>query len=81
MAVIAANRSKLNQPRFKSLEVTVGIGLNVSILFGLEVSVEAMVHSFAEVLMDNPFIYVWGGVAFLGGPRLGTLPLPIQTRD
>lgn len=53
---------------FIDLEVTVGFKINVSILFGLEVSVKAMLHSFAEVLMKNPFVLlscVWCGVAFL----------------
>lgn len=54
--------------RFNVLEVMAGIKINVSILFGLEVSVKAMFHSFAEVLMKNPFVLltgVWCGVAFL----------------
>ena len=54
--------------RFNDLEVTVGIKINVSILFGLEVSVKAMFYPFAEVLMENPFVLllcVWCGVAFL----------------
>jgi hypothetical protein len=54
--------------RFGSLEATAGIEINVSILFGLEVSVEAMFSLFAEVLMKNSFVYlscVWCGVAFL----------------
>ncbi len=54
--------------RFNGLEITVGIEINVSILFGLDVSVEAVVHSIVEVLMENPFTLiacVWCGVAFL----------------
>ena len=61
-------RSKVAVADFHGLEVTVGIQINVSILFGLEVSVKAMIHFFAEVLMDNPFVLlscVWCGVAFL----------------
>ena len=42
--------------------------INVSILFGLDVSVKAVINLITEVLMENPFILligVWCGVAFL----------------
>jgi hypothetical protein len=64
----------INKPRkaylhkINGLEVKVGFEVNVSILFGLEVSVKAIVHYFAEVLMENSFVLftcVWCGVAFL----------------
>ena len=51
----------------QGLEVTANIDIRVSILFGLEVSGDALVF-FAEVLMKNLnviFTCVWCGVAFL----------------
>ncbi len=50
------------------LEVTVNIEVEVSILFGLEVNVEAMIPFLVEVFMENSFVFltcVWCGVAFL----------------
>jgi hypothetical protein len=50
------------------LEVTVGLEVNVSILFGLEVSVKATVNTLVDVFMENSFVLffsVWCGVAFL----------------
>ena len=63
------------------MEVTVSIKFGVSILFGLEVGIEAVFNKLAEVLMENSFVFissVWCGVAFLRGLG-GTLP--IQMRD
>jgi len=65
----------------KGLEVTVGIEFNVSILFGLEVSVKTTINTLVEVFMENSFVLftcVWCGVAFLRA-WLGTLPT--QMRD
>ena len=50
------------------LEVTVSIEVDVSILFGLEVNVEAVMSYLVEVFMENSFVFltcVWCGVAFL----------------
>jgi len=50
------------------LEIKADIELNVSILFGLEVSIKAMSIYLVEVLMKNSFVLfscVWCGVAFL----------------
>ena len=51
------------------LEVTVNIKVDVSILFGLEVNVEAVKSYLVEVFMENSFVFlltcVWCGVAFL----------------
>jgi hypothetical protein len=50
------------------LEVKVGFEISVSILFGLAVSIEAMINNVAEVFMENSlasFLCVWCGVAFL----------------
>ena len=50
------------------LEVTVSIEVDVSILFGLEVNVEAVLSYLVEVFMENSFVFltcVWYGVAFL----------------
>ncbi len=58
-----------------------GIELSVSILFGLEVSIKALLKNLVEALMENSFVFlscVWCGVAFLRGLD-GTLP--IQMRD
>lgn len=65
----------------KGLEIKVGVELSVSILFGLEVSIKALLENLVEVLMRNSFVFVscvWCGVAFLRGLG-GTLP--IQMRD
>lgn len=53
---------------YQSLEVTAGLEVNVSILFGLEVSVKATVNTLVEVFMESSFVLfvsVWCGVAFL----------------
>lgn len=67
--------------RLNDLEAKASIEINVSILFGLEVGINAFLKSLVEVLMENSFVFlscVWCGVAFLRGLG-GTLP--IQTRD
>ncbi len=46
----------------------VGIDVNMSILFGLEVSVKAVIINIVEAVMKNSFVLstcVWCGVAFL----------------
>lgn len=46
----------------------VGIEVNMSILFGLEVNIKTVVNTFVEVFMKNSFVLstcVWCGVAFL----------------
>lgn len=50
------------------LEVKVDIEVGVSILFGLEVNVEAVMSYLVEVFMENSLVFlscVWCGVAFL----------------
>lgn len=61
-------KTKFGISIISGLEVTVSIEVNVSILFGLEVNVEAMLSYLVEVFMDSSFVFctcVWCGVAFL----------------
>ena len=53
------------------LRVQVGAELDVSVLFGLEVSIGALFVNLVEVFMENSIAFVaciWCEVAFLRGP-------------